>query len=86
MTIRPSASAEIELTQPSGGDAEGTTTPNAAGETKPVRGDLQETRRSWGLLPQRERDEMIQGSSEGYIERYREWIERYYRALQESGE
>ena len=68
------------------GDAEGTTTPTTAAETKPVRGDLQETRRSWGLLPQRERDEMIQGSSEGYIERYREWIERYYRALQESGE
>lgn len=68
------------------GDAEGATTPTATVESKPVRGDLQETRRTWGVLPQRERDEMIQGSSEGTIERYREWIERYYRALQESGE
>ncbi len=83
---QPPPEANRKSSGAGGGDAEGTTTPTAAGETKPVRGDLQETRRSWGLLPQRERDEMIQGSSEGYIERYREWIERYYRALQESGE
>lgn len=47
-------------------------------------GDLIERRRSWGHLPMREREEIIQGISEDYLERYRAWIERYYRALQES--
>ena len=34
----------------------------------------------------REREEVIQGVSERYLERYRVWIERYYQALQESHE
>lgn len=54
---------------------------NAQGGTKG--GRLKESRRSWGHLPLRARDEVIQGSSEQFLERYREWIERYYRALQE---
>ncbi len=47
-------------------------------------GSLYESRRSWGQLPLREREEVIQGISERYLERFRTWIERYYRALQES--
>lgn len=46
-------------------------------------GELEETRRGWGHLPTRERDEIIQGRDEQYLQRYREWVERYYRALQE---
>lgn len=44
------------------------------------------SRRGWGNLPQRERDEVIQGAGERYLERYRKWIEQYYRALQEAHE
>lgn len=46
-------------------------------------GELRELRSGWGNLPLREREEMIQGSDEAFLDRYREWIERYYRALQE---
>jgi hypothetical protein len=49
-------------------------------------GELLETRRTWGHLPMREREEIIQGIGEQFLERYREWIERYYRALQETDE
>lgn len=49
-------------------------------------GDLKESRRAWGNLPPRERDEVIQGAEENSLERYRQWIDRYYRALQESAE
>jgi len=49
-------------------------------------GRLEDSRRTWGNLPAREREEVIQGAGERSIERFREWIERYYRALQESGE
>lgn len=53
-------------------------------EDGPRGGRLDEVRRTWGHLPARERDEIIQGISESFLERYRDWIERYYRALQES--
>ncbi len=43
-----------------------------------------DARRNWGDLPQREREEIIQGASEGYLRRYKTWIEHYYRALQEA--
>jgi len=43
-----------------------------------------DARRGWGALPERQRDEVIQGFSEQFLESYRAWIERYYRALQES--
>jgi hypothetical protein len=49
-------------------------------------GELREFRRAWGHLPMREREEIIQGIAESFLERYREWIERYYRALQETEE
>lgn len=45
-----------------------------------------DVRRAWGHLPERERDEVIQGRDEDFLEAYRAWIERYYRALQESDE
>ena len=47
-------------------------------------GALDGGRRTWGNLPRREREEVIQGRGEAYLERYRKMIERYYRALQES--
>lgn len=53
---------------------------------RPIGGRLDEVRRTWGHLPMREREEIIQGISESFLERYREWIERYYRALQETDE
>ncbi len=49
-----------------------------------VEGRLNETRRAWGQLPMRDREEIIQGADERFLERYRAWIERYYRALQEA--
>lgn len=57
-----------------------------AEQANAVRGDLRETRRPWGNLPQREREELIQGSTEASLERFRKWIEQYYKALQESRE
>lgn len=64
---------------------------SAAGEgmaekVEPATGEFAELRRGWGHLPTRERDELIQGIQERYLERYRDWIERYYRALQELDE
>ncbi len=63
----------------------GTTEPTrTAADRRPVGGELSELRRAWGHLPMREREEIIQGVTESFLERYREWIERYYRALQEA--
>ena len=61
-------------------------TPPAVSEVKTPApgGELRDARRGWGNLPQRERDEVIQGVDEEFLERYRMWIERYYRSLQES--
>ena len=56
----------------------------ATSEGQLLRGDLREGRRTWGHLPMRDREEIIQGSSDQFLERYRTWIERYYRALQET--
>lgn len=50
------------------------------------RTDLRDPRRGWGNLPQRQREEMIQGAGEQCLERYRTWVERYYRALQEKSD
>ncbi len=55
-------------------------------DSQSLAGDLHERRRSWGHLPERERDEIIQGISDRFLERYRLWIEQYYRALQETEE
>jgi len=56
------------------------------GPKESARGEIRDVRRGWGQLPDRQRDEVIQGSGEDYLERYRQWIEKYYRALQESGQ
>ena len=49
-------------------------------------GAFKESRRGWGHLPPREREEIIQGIAEDALESYRELIERYYRALAETEE
>ncbi len=46
-------------------------------------GPLREWRRGWGQLPARDREAVLQGAREASLGRYREWIERYYRALVE---
>ncbi len=63
------------------GGGEGTSAPGEA-ERSAV-GPLRELRRGWGHLPARDREEVIQGASEQSLKRYRDWIERYYRALAE---
>lgn len=45
------------------------------------RSALGETGRGWGYLPDRDRDEIIQGFDETFMSKYREQIERYYRLL-----
>lgn len=66
--------------------------PNAARGRVPdqdvnaARGALLDRRRGWGRLPEREREEVIQGAGESALERYQAWIERYYRALQNDEE
>ncbi len=69
-------------------DAGGAETTGSTSEAKtdPPSGPLRETRRGWGHLPARDREEMIQGSREQSLDAYREWIERYYRALAEEGD
>jgi len=46
-------------------------------------GDLRETGREWGNLPPRDRQEVVQGLGEDVLLKYREIIEKYYRALAE---
>jgi hypothetical protein len=86
---KPEASEKpAESTQPTEDSADSTTsgadTPTTDADR--TQGDLHELRRAWGHLPARERDEVIQGIGETHLQRYRDWIERYYRALQESEE
>lgn len=68
--------------QPSGSSEGG----SASTSADPTGGKMDDSRRGWGHLPRRERDEIVQGFGEDFLEQYREWIERYYRALQEKGE
>ena len=79
---RPETRAEGKPSPPS--TSRTADAPAADGRSEAERAGLQDTRRSWGHLPRREREEVIQGVGEGFLERYRVWIERYYRALQES--
>ncbi len=44
-------------------------------------GTMSERRRHWGHLPPRDRDAMIQGVDDEYLEKYRRQIERYYQTL-----
>ena len=74
-----------------GGKSAGSTSGDAGtgdGQHDPARsgGQLKESRRGWGHLPDRQRDEVLQGKGERFLEKYRTWIEKYYKALQESGQ
>lgn len=44
---------------------------------------FKESRRGWGHLPARDRDEVLQGIGETVLEKYRTLIDRYFRALAE---
>ncbi|MFQ5490518.1 MAG: hypothetical protein ACE5GE_07330 [Phycisphaerae bacterium] len=44
---------------------------------------FKESRRGWGHLPARDRDEVLQGIDESVLEKYRGLIDRYFRALAE---
>lgn len=72
--------------QRSSGPAQESTLPQGDGRegplTEPVRGPVSD---SWGDLPDRDRDEALQFLRERFPSRYREIIERYYRALAEEG-
>ena len=47
---------------------------------------FREWRSGWGHLPQRDRDEIIQGVGERSLDKFRRWIERYYKALSDADE
>jgi len=47
-------------------------------------GPLRETRRGWGHLPQRDREEILQSMNERVLDAYRELADRYYRTLAET--
>lgn len=49
-----------------------------SGERRSATGEVS---RGWGFLPERDRDEIIQGFEETFMSKYREQIERYYRLL-----
>lgn len=90
MSQREQSGSDSKSTPESGaGQATPSDTAQAEGgdaDRKSLTGDLRELRRAWGHLPMREREEIIQGIGESVLERYREWVERYYRALQEAEE
>ena len=46
-------------------------------------GRFRDTLRGWGNLPERDRDEVIQGATEKSLEKFRDWVERYYQSLSE---
>jgi hypothetical protein len=69
------AEARGTADEPSG-DAAAASSASAAATDREAKGALHEVRRTWGLLPQREREEIMQGN--------RDWIQRYYQALQEA--
>ncbi|MCH7871353.1 MAG: hypothetical protein IID33_06600 [Planctomycetes bacterium] len=82
-SARKSAATEGNGERGASDSKEGSQT-GAATEANSPGGDLEQRRRAWGHLPMRERDEILQGLSDRYLERYRVWIERYYKALQEA--
>lgn len=80
---RPGAQGDAVLDDSvSGQRSDAAAIPGKPKEAQLPSGALEEGRRGWGLLPARDRDEMLQGKGEGILERYRKVIEKYYRALQ----
>lgn len=80
---RPSGAMDPAQTADQPADQPTRTANDADGALPP--GELKDRRRSWGNLPMRDRDEVIEGMDDAIMPRFREWIERYYRALQSSG-
>ncbi len=80
------SSAEQSGKQQSGGAAEGGEDGVAPMDANSAKGALRERRRGWGRLPDRDREEIIQGADESMLERYKAWIDRYYKALQHDEE
>jgi hypothetical protein len=64
-------------------DTTATTTVDGQGAAA---GRFREPRRGWGHLPARDRDEMLQGIDEDVLEKYRQLIDDYFRALAEDEE
>jgi len=69
--------------QPAAGDGANGTRPRQGDPTGTgqLGGELREGRLGWGRLPSRDRKEVLQGIGQEVLLKYREWIERYYRAL-----
>lgn len=67
------------------GQASGDTTGSGSADDTRIGGDprFKESRRGWGHLPARDRDEVLQGIGESVLEKYRTLIDRYFQALAE---
>jgi hypothetical protein len=69
-----------------GGSTPGTATASASGGTAPDSAILKDSRESWGKLPPRLRDQLLEGLSENVSPVYKDMTESYYRRLaEESG-
>lgn len=86
---RKSKPQSKKQTKPQDGSATGqaSTSTTGGGSADDTRlGDdprFKESRRGWGHLPARDRDEVLQGIGESVLEKYRTLIDRYFRALAE---
>ena len=84
---RPSEAVAGQGRDTSGRAASGTRGDAARAKGEPatagLSGQFRESRRGWGHLPPRDRQEVIQGLGEQSLEKFRQWIERYYKALAE---
>jgi hypothetical protein len=71
-----------------GGNVSGETTETQAtpADAEVEGGRFRESRRGWGHLPSRDREEVLQGIQDDVVERYRQMIDEYYRALAEMEE
>lgn len=76
---------------PSSGDPQRNNAQSPAGESKASSGDkpenvdpgkpIESTKTEWGGLPDRDRNEVVQGKSEEMVPRWKAVIEKYYTAL-----
>ncbi len=67
-------------------DAAQTSAASAAGKSSGAKGagELRETRRQWGHLPTRDRDEMLQSGGENVLPRFQTLVDKYFQALAET--
>jgi hypothetical protein len=82
-TSRPARRSDAEAGAAASAASTTGAAPDRKEESSAVKA-LRDMRRGWGHLPARDREEVLQGIDEAFLDRYRAWIERYYRALQES--